>query len=52
MSIPMSTIPGYFNSKPGIQVGTKMEGPIFKDERGKIHVSMEGVRFLQQIGVE
>ena len=32
MAIPMKTIPGYFNSKPGIQVGTKMEGPIYKDE--------------------
>ena len=28
MSIPMKTIPGYFNEKPGIQVGTKMEGDI------------------------
>ena len=52
MAIPMKTIPGYFNSKPGIQVGTKMEGPIYKDERGRIHVDMQGVRFLQQMGVE
>jgi len=52
MSIPMNTIPGYFNSKPGIQVGTKMEGPIWKDERGRIHLDMDGVRFLQQMGVE
>lgn len=36
MSIPMNTIPGYFNSKPGIQIGTKMEGPIWKDERGRL----------------
>lgn len=52
MSIPMKTIPGYVNSRPGIQVGTKMEGPIYKDERGRIHVDMQGVRFLQQMGVE
>lgn len=52
MSIPMKTIPGYFNSRPGIQVGTKMEGPIYRDERGRIQVDMQGVRFLQQMGVE
>ena len=52
MSIPMKVIPGYFNSKPGIQVGTKMEGPIIRDEKGGIKLDMEGVRFLQQIGVE
>ena len=28
MSIPMKTIPGYYNERPGIQVGTKMEGEI------------------------
>ena len=52
MSIPMKTIPGYFNSRPGIQVGTKMEGPIYRDERGRIQLDMQGVRFLQQMGVE
>jgi mannonate dehydratase len=48
----MKTIPGYVNSKPGIQVGTKMEGPVFKDEDGKIHLDRNGVNFLKQIGVE
>ncbi len=52
MAIPMKTIPGYFNSKPGIQVGTKMEGPVSYDEHGKITVDMQGVHFLQQMGVE
>lgn len=50
--IPMKAIPGYFNSKPGIQVGTKMEGFIIRDDKGRIKLDMEGVRFLQQIGVE
>ena len=52
MKIPMKAIPGYFNSKPGVQVGTKMEGPIVRDKHGNIKLDMEGVRFLQQIGVE
>ena len=37
MSIPMKTIPGYFNEKPGIQVGTKMEGDI-RWERRPLHL--------------
>ena len=34
--IAMKAVPGYFNSKPGIQVGTKMEGKVYRDEHGKI----------------
>ncbi|MDI9499197.1 MAG: mannonate dehydratase [Bacillota bacterium] len=52
MSYEMKTIPGYVSSRPGIQVGTKMEGPITRDERGRIHLDQEGVRFIQQMGVE
>jgi mannonate dehydratase len=52
MGIPMKAVPGYFNTKPGIQVGTKMEGPIVRDEKGNIQLDMEGVAFLQQIGIE
>ena len=52
MSYAMKTIPGYFSARPGIQVGTKMEGPIWRDERGRIHLDMDGVHFLQQMGVE
>ena len=52
MSIPMNTIPGYFNEKPGIQVGTKLEGPVTMDKNGKIHYDEEGIRFLKQMGVE
>ena len=52
MPYNMKTIPGYVSEKPGIQVGTKMEGPIYRDERGRIHLDMQGVKFLQQMGVE
>lgn len=52
MAYKMKTIPGYENAKPGIQVGTKMEGPVYKDESGRVHVSREGANFLKQIGVE
>lgn len=51
MSVPMKTIPGYENSKPGIQVGTKMEGRI-AFERGRYVLDGQGVAFLQQMGVE
>ena len=36
MSIPMKTIPGYYNERPGIQVGTKMEGEIFLSKHDAI----------------
>lgn len=52
MSIPMSAIKGYYNSKPGIQVGTKMVGKITKNSKGIFEYDMDGIRFMQQIGVE
>ena len=52
MAIPMKVIPGYENTRPGIQVGTKMEGPITYDDKKNIVLLDEGVSFLQQIGVE
>lgn len=50
--IPMKTIPGYFNSKPGIQVGTKLEGPVSYNAKGDIVLDRQGIDFLKQIGVE
>ena len=47
MSIPMKTIPGYFNEKPGIQVGTKMEGDIRLGSDGRYVFDEQGVRFLE-----
>ena len=52
MAISMQTIPGYFNEKPGIQVGTKLEGKVTMDEHGVLHFDEEGIRFLLQMGVE
>ena len=52
MSIPMKTIPGYFNEKPGIQVGTKMEGDIRLGSDGRYIFDEQGVRFLKQMGVD
>ncbi len=52
MEIPMKAVPGYFSTKPGIQVGTKMEGLIMRDDKGDIKLDMQGVAFLQQLGVE
>ena len=45
-------IPGYENSVDGIQVATKFEGVIARGADGKLHPDMEGVNFLNQIGVE
>jgi len=45
-------IPGYVNTADGIQVATKFEGQITRDEKGKLQLDMEGVSFLRQIGVE
>ncbi|MBR4865678.1 MAG: mannonate dehydratase [Clostridia bacterium] len=50
--IAMKAVPGYFNSKPGIQVGTKMEGKVYRDEHGKIVFDENGINFLKQLGVE
>ncbi len=51
MSFPMRTIPGYFNDRQGIQVGTKLEGEVTMDSSGKLHFDEEGIRFLLQMGV-
>jgi len=50
--IPMKVIPGYYNSRPGIQVGTKMEGKIYRDASGKLVFDEQGINFLKQLGVE
>lgn len=52
MLYPMHAIPGYTNTHPGIQVGTKMEGRIVRGKNGKLLFDEEGIRFLRQIGVE
>ena len=52
MSIPMKTIPGYYNERPGIQVGTKMEGEITLGKDGRYNFDEQGVRFLKQMGVD
>ena len=52
MAIEMKTIPGYYNTKPGIQVGTKMEGAVTMDEKGIVHFDEQGVNFLKQMGME
>jgi mannonate dehydratase len=48
----MKTIKGYVNSKPGIQVGTKMEGKIEKKADGSFSFDPDGIKFLQQMGIE
>ena len=48
----MKTIPGFFNTKPGIQVGTKLEGKVYADSNGKWVFDEEGIRFLKQLGIE
>jgi mannonate dehydratase len=45
-------VPGHINRKQGIQVGTKFEGKITRDEKGKLQFDMDGIHFLQQLGVE
>lgn len=50
--IPMSAVPGYENSRPGIQVGTKMEGELRHKAGGGWEYSREGARFLRQMGIE
>lgn len=52
MTIPMKAVPGYENTRPGIQVGTKMEGRIARGEGGALALDEQGVAFLKQIGVE
>ncbi len=48
---PMKAVPGYYNSKPGIQVGTKLQGQVTY-ENGKLQFDEDGINFLKQIGVE
>jgi mannonate dehydratase len=48
----MKYIKGLVNSKPGIQVGTKWQGEIKKNPDGSFSFDPDGVKFLQQIGVE
>jgi len=49
---PMKYIKGYTNSKPGIQVGTKWQGEVKKNADGSFSFDPDGVKFLQQLGVE
>jgi len=52
MGYPMKHIKGYESSKPGLQVGTKWEGKIEKKADGTFVFDEQGVKFLQQLGVE
>jgi mannonate dehydratase len=52
MSVPMKTVPGYLNSTPGIQVGTKWEGKITKKSDGSFEFEEDGINFLHQLGIE
>ena len=52
VEFPMKYIRGLSNSKPGIQVGTKWQGEIKKSSDGSYVFDADGVKFLQQIGVE
>ena len=52
MAVPMKAVKGYYNSKPGIQVATKMEGKIVKKPDGTFSFSEEGISFLKQMGIE
>ena len=48
---PMKAVPGYYNSRTGIQVGTKLQGPVTR-ENGKLKFDEDGINFLKQIGIE
>lgn len=65
MEVPMKTIPGYFNSKPGIQIGTKLElrHPVPQmgfptddfikiNDKGKMLLDKDTIQFIQQMGIE
>ena len=52
MTIPMRAVPGYMNTRPGIQVGTKLEGRVEKGCGGKLIFDEDGIAFLKQLGVE
>jgi mannonate dehydratase len=49
--IPVKVVPGYDNSKPGIQVATKF-GNIGIDENGNIQYDKENITLLHQMGIE
>ena len=49
---PMKAVKGYINSRPGIQVGTKMEGAVTRGKDGKLIFDEKGIDFLKQIGIE
>lgn len=50
--IPMNTIKGLYNNVAGLQVGTKLPGEITRDAKGNYQFDMEGIAFLQQMGIE
>lgn len=52
MDYPMKTIPGYSSSKPGMQVATKIFGNISFGKGDKLIYDMDGIRLLQQMGIE
>jgi mannonate dehydratase len=52
MAYPMKFIKGNLNTRPGIQVGTKWQGRITKNDDGSFAFDEEGVLFLKQLGVE
>lgn len=48
----MKTIPGYESRTPGMQVATKLIGDITFGKGDKLVYNEEGIRLLQQLGVE
>lgn len=49
---PMKVVKGYVNSRPGMQVGTKLEGDVYRDASGKLVFDEQGIQFIKQLGVE
>ena len=52
MPIPMKVVPGYFNSRPGIQVGTWYKGDVTVHDDDTVELDQSHLRFLRQMGVE
>jgi mannonate dehydratase len=48
----MRYIKGYESARPGIQVGAKLESRITKKYDGTFEFELDGIQFLQQMGVE
>jgi len=48
----MKTVPGYENSKPGIQVGTRLYSKITFGKGDTLVFDTENLAFLRQIGIE